>query len=304
MVTAQQKRTQKNRKKTKLTKSKKVVLKKISIKKKPRASTTRKTRESQSARFLVVANWKMNPVTLSEAKALFLTIKDKSRVFKETKLVICPPSIYFDSVKGRYSGKKILFGAQTCFIETHGSFTGEISAEMIKSAGGEYVILGHSERRKMGETDSDVRARVEKALEANLTPIVCVGEQARDSDGEYLSVIKEQLHALFYGMSHDWLGQIIIAYEPIWAIGKSGKEAVTPHALHETAIYIRKVLSELFDKRLAIEQRILYGGSVEPENAEDLIDGTQVEGFLVGHASLNANEFIKIAEAVENYAKR
>src|SRR5690606_38416690 len=102
----------------------------------------------------------------------------------------------------------------------------------------------------------------------------------------------------------DWLRRVVIAYEPIWAIGKTGKDAVSGHALHETAIYIRKVLSEMFDKTIAIEQRILYGGSVKTENAAGLIDGTQVDGFLVGGASLEADEFMKIAETVENYAKR
>ena len=277
---------------------------KVTSTKKVRVQVKRKTAsEAVSKKFYVIANWKMNPTTAMKAEALFDTISERSRLLKHTKVVVCPPFLYLDTLKNRYSGKKVAFGAQTCFLEESGAFTGEVSAPMIKSVGGEYVILGHSERRATGETDEDIRARADSALSANLTPVICIGEDARDDDGDYLSVIKNQAHAIFYGMSRDWLRRVIIAYEPIWAIGKTGKDAVTAHELHETAIYIRKVLAEMFDKSIAIEQRVLYGGSVKPENAQQLIDGTQVEGFLVGSASLDTEEFIEIAEAVEKYAK-
>ncbi|MEX0933188.1 MAG: triose-phosphate isomerase [Candidatus Paceibacterota bacterium] len=273
--------------------------------KKVRAQIKRRVAsEVESKKFYVIANWKMNPTTLLKAEALFGAIRDGSRLLKHAKTIVCPPFLYLNTLKDGYSGKKVAFGAQTCFVEEYGPFTGEVSAPMIKSVGGEYVILGHSERRAMGETDEDVRARANSALSANLTPIICIGEHARDDDGEYLAVIKNQVHAIFYGMSRDWLRRVIIAYEPIWAIGKTGKDAVTAHGLHETGMYIRKVLAEMFDKSIAIEQRILYGGSVKAENAAALIDGTQVEGFLVGSASLNAEEFLKIIEAVESYAKK
>jgi|GEM_PF-38954 len=260
--------------------------------------------KTKSKKFYVIANWKMNPTTAPRAKALFGAISERSRRLKYTNIVVCPPFLYIDTLKSGYSGRKIAFGAQTCFLEESGPFTGEVSAPMIKSVGGEYVILGHSERRAMGETDEDIRTRADNALNSNLTPVICIGEDARDEDGDYLAVIKNQVHAIFYGMSRDWLRRVIIAYEPIWAIGKTGKDAVTAHGLHETGMYIRKILAEMFDKSIAIEQRILYGGSVKAENASALIDGTQVEGFLVGSASLNAEEFFGIAEAVEDYAKR
>ena len=260
--------------------------------------------KKESKEMFVVANWKMNPTTVSEARALFTGIKDGLRVARNSNIVICPPFVYLDTLNSLYKGKKITFGVQTCFAEKEGSFTGEVGAEMARSVGARYVILGHSERRAMGETNEDVRARVQRALEADLTPIVCIGEHKRDNDGEYLEVIKGQLHSLFYGMSRDWLSRIVIAYEPIWAIGKSGKEAVTAHALHETAIYIRKVLAGLFDKKTAIAQTVLYGGSVKPGNAAELVDGTQINGFLVGSASLAATDFLKIVDAVESYAKR
>jgi triosephosphate isomerase len=257
-----------------------------------------------SRKFLVVANWKMNPPILSEARSLFSAVKDSSRALKNTTIVVCPPFVYLDALKATYSGKKISFGAQTVFTESAGPYTGEVSAEMVKSVGGKYVILGHSERRTMGEDDKGVRARLESAIEAGLTPIVCIGESTRDEEGEYLSLIRNQLNSLFYSLSRDWLKRVVIAYEPIWAIGKTGNDAVTPHALHETAIFIRKVLSEMFDRRTAIGQSILYGGSVKKENAAALIDATQISGFLVGSASLDNEEFMSIVSLVEAYGER
>jgi triosephosphate isomerase (TIM) len=260
--------------------------------------------EGERKTYQVIANWKMNPASVSEARNLFNDIKDRTRLLKRTRLVLCPPLPYLEHLKNLYSGKKITFGAQTCFVEHTGSFTGEIGAPMIKSVGADYVILGHSERRAMGETDETIRVRIDSALSAHLTPVVCIGESVRDDEGDYLALIKQQMQSLFYGMSRDWLRRVVIAYEPIWAIGKTGKDAVTGHSLHETAIYIRKVLSEMFDKSIAIEQKILYGGSVKAENAASLIDGTQIDGFLVGSASLDSDEFVKITEAVEAYAKQ
>lgn len=257
-----------------------------------------------SPRFLVVANWKMNPPTLSEARSLFSAVKDFSRTLKNTAIVACPPFVYLDTLKASYGGKKISFGAQTVFGEKTGPYTGEVSADMVKSVGGSYVIIGHSERRAMGENDKTVRVRLEKAIEAGLTPIVCIGESTRDDEGEYLSLLRSQLNSLFYSLSRDWLKRVVIAYEPIWAIGKTGNGAVTPHALHEMSIFIRKVLAEMFDKRTAIEQNILYGGSVKKENTAALIDATQINGFLVGSASLDAEEFISIVSAVEEYGER
>lgn len=289
-----------NKKAAQKTSPKKAVAKKAATKKVAQKTPSLKGAQKK---FIVVANWKMNPATLSEAKTLFNKVKDNIRQIRDTDIVICPPAVYLDSLSALYRGKKISLGAQTIFPKPTGSFTGEMSAEMVKSVGAKYVIVGHSERRKMGETDEDVKARINAALAADLIPIVCIGEKERDNDGEYLSVIRDQIHALFYGTSRDWFSRVVIAYEPIWAIGKNSKGAVTMHALHETAIYIRKVLSELFDKKSALAATILYGGSVDPSNAGELIDGTQTDGFLVGRASLSADQFLEILSTVENYAK-
>lgn len=295
--------------------SKKLPLKKTEKKKNTKKVVTKKTvskntssksvgSDAAKKRYLVVGNWKANPSMLSEARNLFNGIKDKVRQVRLTDIVVCPPYVYLDNLSNLYKGKKILLGAQTVFSEQTGSYTGEVGAEMVKSVGAAYTIIGHSERRKMGETDEDVKARINAALASGLIPIVCIGENERDNDGEYLSVIKDQIQAIFYGTSRDWFRRVVIAYEPIWAIGKNSKGAVTMHALHETAIYIRKVLSELFDKKTALAATVLYGGSVDANNAAELIDGTQVDGFLVGRASLEAESFLEIIAAVEEYAKK
>lgn len=289
--------------------SKKSSLKKTKNKKNLKVATNKRSpnkKESAGSkkRYLVVGNWKENPATLVEARSLFNGVKDGVRTVRSTDIVICPPFVYLDNLSNLYKGKKISLGSQTIFTEQTGSFTGEVGAEMVKSVGGNYTIVGHSERRAMGETDEDVKARINAALASDITPIVCIGEDERDSDGEYLTAIREQIQAIFYGTSRDWFNRVVIAYEPIWAIGKNSKGAVTTHALHETAIYIRKVLSELFDKRSALAATILYGGSVDPSNAAELIDGTQVDGFLVGRASLSPDSFLEIVKTVEDYAKK
>lgn len=260
------------------------------------------TQETQD--FIIAANWKTNPTTLKEARALFESTKQKVRTLRNTDVILAPPLVFLSAITSDYGGKKIQFAAQDLSIHKGGSHTGDVSGEEIKSAGAEYVIVGHSERREAGETDEVVKEKTMRALDAGLRPIVCIGEHTRDADGSYLSYIREQIKAIFWGMSKDWLSKTLIAYEPIWAIGKTAEESVTPHALHETAIYIRKTLVDLFDKRHALAYPILYGGSVEPTNAEELVDNTGINGFLVGHASLEPESFEKIISSVEAYAKR
>lgn len=292
-------------KKTSLKKTKKKEKTKAAVVKRVvRKNNQKKTEDLSRKSYLVVGNWKTNPETLVDAKAIFNGVKNEVRQIRHTDIVICPPFVYISNLNDLYKGKKISLGSQTIFSEKSGSYTGEVGVEMVKSVGAKYTIVGHSERRGMGETDDDVRVRINVALAADVTPIICIGENERDNDGKYLSAIRDQVQALFYGTSRDWFKKVVIAYEPIWAIGKNSKGAVTMHALHETAIYIRKILSEMFDKKTALEATILYGGSVDANNAAELIDGTQIDGFLVGRASLEADSFLGIINAVETYAKR
>ena len=248
----------------------------------------------------VVANWKMKPGTIGEAKKLFLDVKKLAVRLSKTTLVICPPVAFLSELHKLYVGAKLAFGAQDIHREPKGSYTGEISAEMVHSVGASYTIIGHSEQRALGDTNSDVNKKIHVALKEKLTTIICIGESRRDESGAYLTFLTQELHEAFKDVSKSALKNVILAYEPIWAIGKTGKEAMLPSDVHETVLFLRKVLSECYDKKTAFALPVLYGGSVEAENAEALLREGGVNGFLVGHASLVPTEFSTILSIVEH----
>ncbi|MEX0934929.1 MAG: triose-phosphate isomerase [Candidatus Paceibacterota bacterium] len=250
---------------------------------------------------LVVGNWKMYPLELSDARKLLEGVKKGARNLSHTEAVICPPFIYIQPLRGEYRGKKVGFGAQDVFWEREGSFTGEVSAPQLRDIDVEYVIVGHSERRALGESDEMVNKKVKSVLKAELTPILCFGEKKHDKEGEYLDVISDQLTSCLDGIRGADAAHIVFAYEPIWAIGGDADSAMTPHEIHQMALFIRKVLRELYDNAVSTKARILYGGSVESTNTPALMEEANVDGFLVGHASLNATHFNNILEAVEEY---
>jgi len=228
----------------------------------------------------LIANWKMNPGSSEEAKELFNNIKQGVKDLS-AEVVICPPSIYyFPNLKSK--GLKLHLGAQNCFWEQAGAYTGEISPKMLKNMGCKYVILGHSERRQyLNETDEMVNKKLKAVLEAGLTPILCVGETKQERDrGEAEKKIKSQLKFLLQN------SKLILAYEPRWAIGTG--IACNPESA-------KKALNMI--KEVAQETPVLYGGSVSAENAKQYIDAG-FNGLLVGSASLNAPEFIKIAKTI------
>ena len=209
---------------------------------------------------LIIANWKCNPATLKEAQELFNGIK---KDIENKNVVICPPSIFLPSL----ICEGIKFGAQNCFWEEKGAYTGEISPQMIKSVGCEYVIIGHSERRKIfNESNKDIRKKVERAKGAGLIPIVCIGES---KDQNTFEIIEEQIK--------DIDKDVILAYEPLWAIG-TGENAPIDK--------VKEVREFLGDRK------VLYGGSVNFQNAKDYLEIT--DGLLIGGASLNADEFLEI----------
>ena len=246
---------------------------------------------------IVVANWKMNPENISQAKKLFSKISRSANTLKRTKVVIAPPYLFISNLKVK--GKKVSLGAQDSFWGKTGASTGEISSTMLKNSGVTSVILGHSERRALGETDIMVSKKVLDVLREKLTPVVCIGEKERDEHGNYLSFLSEQIKKSLAGVSRRDISQVIIAYEPIWAIGKTAENAMNPHKLHEMVIFIYKTLTTLFGRELASKVVIIYGGSVESSNADDLIRNGNVKGFLVGHASLNPKGFEEILKAVD-----
>jgi triosephosphate isomerase (TIM) len=246
---------------------------------------------------LIVANWKMNPLTLAEAENLFMAIKKGTRG-SDSKIVVCPPFVYLNELKHFFIKDRIALGAQDVFWEKNGAFTGEISSQMISTVGGSYAIIGHSERRANGETDEMVSKKVQAALKAGLSVILCVGERVRDDHGEYLAFLKNQLAASLSGVTKKYLSKLTIAYEPVWAIGK-GHEAMNAHDLHQIVIFIRKTLLSLYKGSVHTEIPIIYGGSVDAENAESMVHEGEVDGLLIGRESLKPESFSEIVKAVE-----
>jgi triosephosphate isomerase len=250
-------------------------------------------------RNLVVANWKMSPETFMDAKKIFDGVRLSAKELKNTDVVVCPPFLYIYPLIKLNSPKNIFLGAQNISSEIKGAFTGEVSAEMIKRLGAKYVIVGHSERRAMGETNEIVKTKLQMAFDVDLVPILCIGEKDRDKEGNHLEFIKNQIKECLAGLQKKYLVGITIAYEPIWAIGKSYKEAMSPTDIHETVLFIKKVITEFFGRDIADSSKILYGGSVEAENAYEIVKIGNTDGFLVGHASLKPLEFSAILKAVD-----
>lgn len=244
----------------------------------------------------IAGNWKMN-LLRDTCISLVHLLKHKLQNGTNADVAVCPPAVYLHDVGATLRGSSIALGAQNMFHEKEGAFTGEISGSMLTDLGCKYVILGHSERRQLlGETDVDVNKKVFAALRSELTPIVCVGEtlQERES-GITTRVIADQMKGSLSKLSSDQGAQLVIAYEPVWAIG-TGKTA-TPGQAEEVHAQIRMLLNDFFGKPVAESIRILYGGSVKPENASELLGQPNIDGALVGGASLKAADFSAIVEA-------
>ncbi len=244
---------------------------------------------------LVVANWKMHG-TVAEGRALAAQVRDGLKRPRGVEVVLCPPFTALVAVADALGGSAIGLGAQNCHWEKSGAFTGEVSPAMLVELGCRLVILGHSERRQQfGETDAQVNLKVQSALAHGLTPLLCVGESAHErSQGLTFTTVEGQLRAGLGGLSPEAVGRCIVAYEPIWAIG-TGVNA-TPAQASEVHGYLRGLLSELASKEIAQTVRILYGGSVKPENSGELMREPEIDGALVGGASLQAATFIGIVK--------
>ena len=245
---------------------------------------------------LIAGNWKMN-TDRAAAVALAKGVAAGAAEVDGVDLVVCPPTIYLAVVGEALAGSPVALGAQNVYAEDNGAFTGETSTAMLTDIGAEYVILGHSERRTlMGETDADVCKKTHKALAAGLTPIVCVGELLEEREsGKTAEVIKTQFEGSLDGITADQITKVVIAYEPVWAIG-TGKVA-SPEQAEEVHADLRRLLSERYTPQLAEEVRILYGGSMKPGNAAELLAKPNVDGGLIGGAALKAEDFLGIAKA-------
>lgn len=248
---------------------------------------------------LVVANWKSNPQTLKEVKRLFNAVKGGLKSIKGMEVVICPPFVYLNlSVLDTDRHNLILkLGAQDCFFQS-GPFTGQISPQMLKDLGVEYVIIGHSERRALGETDKLINKKVRAVLEAGLLPILCIGETAEQRKAKKTQeVLNIQLKKDLNHLISQSLNHLTIVYEPVWAISTTNGRAALPEDAKQGALDIKKILTKIFGSD-AKKIRILYGGSVDGENVRDFVFGAGMDGVLVGQASLDAKEFTKIVKSV------
>jgi triosephosphate isomerase len=250
---------------------------------------------NKERKLIIAGNWKMNK-TVAEALALVSDLKIELANVKEVDLVVCPPSTAMESVSKAILDSNIRLGAQNMSEHNFGAFTGEICAGMLKEFSVRYVILGHSERRQyQKESDALIAKRALAAHNASLKPIVCVGETLAEREaGQMEKVLETQVRGSLAGLSHDQMLETVIAYEPVWAIG-TGKTATTQQA-QEAHAFIRGLLVKMFDEAVAKRVRIQYGGSVKPANARELMSQPDVDGALVGGASLEARSFADIVK--------
>ena len=257
---------------------------------------------------VIVANWKMNPVSLKEAKTLFEKVRSEVKKIskKNAEVIICPPYVWLDALKGASSAPRanlqLSLGAQNCFWESKGAFTGEVSPLMLKNLGCRYVIIGHSERRYiMGETDEAINQKIKTAIRCGLKAILCVGEKERKDDESGAKatedinlIVGKQLEKALADISAGKIINITIAYEPVWAIGTGNP--CSPDQAMKATLFIRKVLTKLYNRNIAEQIKVLYGGSINSKNAAAYVIDAQMNGLLVGGASLQASEFVKIIE--------
>lgn len=248
-------------------------------------------------RYLVAGNWKMNTDSQSGIE-LVKALADGVSADASAEVLVSPPFPYLSAVKAA-AGDKIHVGAQNCYFEESGAFTGEVSVGMLKDIGCSYVILGHSERRHvLGETDEDINKKTLAALNAGLPVILCVGEKLEEREGDKTeTVLDTQMAGGLVNVSAEQMKHVVIAYEPVWAIG-TGKTA-SPEQAEQAHAHLRGWLKSNYNDSVADETRILYGGSVKPSNAKELLGQTNVDGALVGGASLTAENFLPIIAAAD-----
>ena len=248
---------------------------------------------------LIAGNWKMNK-TASEAMDFANNLKSALRDVQDVEVVICPAFVALSEVSKILEGSNAKLGAQNMYMQENGAYTGEISPLMLKDAGCQYVIIGHSERREYFKEDNKlINAKIKLALKYQLRPILCVGETLSEyQNNQTIDIVKTEIREGLAGIDEEQMSQVAIAYEPIWAIG-TGKTA-TPADANKVHKIIRHIISEMFDVKTGEKTRIQYGGSVKPDNIGALMEKSDIDGALVGGASLSVESFIRIA----NYDKK
>lgn len=246
---------------------------------------------------IIIGNWKMAPNKMKEAKAMFTSVKKTASTLRGVSTILCPPFVYLSELRKLVGGHRCVIGAQNSSHSDEEAQTGEISSKMLKDVGVLYVIVGHSERRAMMETDEIISKKVRMCLKEGLKVVLCVGEKERDEHGEFTKFIIKQIEDSLLGVNKSLIkDNLIIAYEPLWAIGEKAKATPTPEDFLEVSILIKKTLADMFGRDIAMNTLVLYGGSVNPENAEGFLSDGEADGLLVGRASLYSIKFNKILE--------
>lgn len=257
----------------------------------------------------IIANWKMSPQTLAEAEGILeftndylSTLEDLPAGEREFSLVFCPPFVFIDEVAKILSMSHLehdaFLGAQDIAIEDRSALTGEVSGPMLSKLGVRYVIIGHSERRwKLNESNEEVNKKLKSALRNELIPIVCIGERARDNN--FKKFLDQQVEETFSGLSSDEIGKCLVAYEPVWAISTNpGAKSDTPSSALESIRIIKSALFKNFKLEIGNSPLVLYGGSVNSKNVSDFLKEKDINGVLIGSASVNKEEFVRILKIV------
>ncbi|MEN9649204.1 MAG: hypothetical protein RL094_171 [Candidatus Parcubacteria bacterium] len=241
----------------------------------------------------------MTPSSLDQAKKRFISIRKAALKHRNIEVGICPPSPYVFPLAQLAKKGKIKIGSQDVSVHSEGSHTGEIGASMFETSGAVMTLIGHSERRAAGDTDAIVATKISQALKTDMTIVLCVGESDRDDHGEYLNVIRKQLKEAINQLGRSQFAQLVIAYEPVWAIGRKDNVAITSHDLHQMVIFIKKFLKELWGETISSIVPVLYGGSVTAENAHDILWNGEVDGLLIGRASWEVESLSAIFDAID-----
>lgn len=244
---------------------------------------------------LLVGNWKAFVESPRDALALLKGIEKTLPRGMRSHVVLCPPAVFLGMLRERYRGERIQFGVQTVSALS-GAHTGELSVSAAYAAGARYAIIGHAERRVLGESDADIALKVRAALDARITPIICIGEKERDREGAFFNILSAMISESLARVDARELHKLVIAYEPVWAIGAA--TAPDARVVQEAILYIRKTLVDNFGREAGLRARLLYGGAVDSGSAQEFWAGP-AQGFLVGRASTMPSEFAGIIRACE-----
>ncbi len=246
---------------------------------------------------IIAGNWKMNK-DIREAKELASDLRDRLSSLSGVRIVLCPPFISLPVVSSVIEGSTLELGAQNMHWEKEGAFTGEISAQMLLAVGCKYVILGHSERRILfDETNQMINKKIKSAMDAGLIPLICVGETLKERErGVTQEIVEDHVRGGYQDLTKENAVKTVIAYEPVWAIG-TGRTA-TPQQANDVHIFIRNLLSRMYDRKTADSINVLYGGSVKPDNSKELLSQSDIDGALVGGASLEIDSFERITRSI------